>query len=264
MARPEQPTKGPVPGDAGARARALELAHRLLGPSPESRLGRRDYLVALTAEHRYADLAPLSQEAERGATVEALRGTEHILLLQSRKEGFRIVGSARLVEPRSEPTPAVEVSGLAVPDDPWHADGAITERNLLVLHGAIRVAKARDMSDLSLLVAPELLANLIASSSHFRLLADRPADRGTVWASVELNSCHQQGFDAVLFDGRGLDRLAYFHPNLLHQSPHHSSSPTISPPDQSCRPQPGGISSTAGTANKSRPSFPLPLPETRS
>src|SRR5579875_226153 len=119
MARPKQPTKGALPADGRAQTLAGELAHRLLGSVAQSSLGRRRYLLALTAEPYYIELAAHLEAFESAGPNEASPELERLLLLRSRRDGFRAVGSARLGEGRRERGLVIEISGLSVPDDPW-------------------------------------------------------------------------------------------------------------------------------------------------
>jgi hypothetical protein len=205
MVGPEQEAAASLLSKASIPGLPAELAHQALSLE-QKRLGRRRYLVVLAAE----SCAGQPSASDQGPCHE-----EHVILLTSRPEGILPVGSLCLAARPDEKGLALEASGLVVPGDPWHADGAITERGLLLLHGACRVAKTRQAAELWLLAAPGLLANLISASERVRLVADRPSPDNLLWAVADLQGPEGRGFDAVLFGGRGLERLARFGPGLV-------------------------------------------------
>lgn len=174
------------------------------------KLGRRRYVVALGAR-AWLQAAGLEVELAAGQRPDRPPPAERAILLERSKLGLEAVGSLRLDWVAPDKAAGLELSGLSLPGDCWNGAGALTERNVLLLHAGIRRARRGGAGEVFFLSEPALLAALIRSCSLLRLDRSRPAPSGLAWAAATLLPGRRvTGFEAVLLEGAGLERLALF------------------------------------------------------
>lgn len=177
-------------------------------PAVRRALGRRRYLLAWATPERFGEVAGALGEAA-GGHGPAGSPTEGLLLYEARAGRLRPVGSLRLdwLERAGRRLP--QLSALSLPGDPWHEVGAVTERNVLLLHGGMRRARAAGAEEAVLLLEPALFSRLARAASFLRLEAGAQVPPGLCRARVLLTPrAGAGGFEAVLSEGRGLERLA--------------------------------------------------------
>ncbi len=195
---------GPFPGQLRARHSAP--------PAAPPALGRRRYLLAWGSEEDFGEVAR-ALEAAGGETAAAGSPSERLLLYEARAGRLWPIGSLRLGWLEEGGSRLPELSCLSLPGDPWHAAGAVTERNVLLLHAGIRRARAAGASEGVLLLGPALLSRLMRAAPLFCLEAGAAAPAGLCRARLTLSPrAEAKGFEVVLSEGRGLERLALFPP----------------------------------------------------
>lgn len=196
-------------GRSGPGPVAEELSSQLSAKGALGSMGRRRFLVTSGGSplHR---LAGEQVERAAGSSGTGRRADEWAILLETGRGAVRAAGSLRIDWPAGISGGVLELSGLTVPSESWRA-GTLTERRMLLLHAGILRARRAGALALFLLASPELLESLESSSGFFRSARGRPSPPGLCWAvAAPGRPARAGGFEAVLVEGRGLERLARF------------------------------------------------------